>query len=81
MNSQKQTLNILGDILISVVTQEQEISKYIQQQLFNNWNPVLPLTFHGAQIIFNYVHLQYKCLQQQQVFSKRRRVIKEVYSH
>ena len=33
--------NILGNIdLISIVTQEQQISIYIQQQLFNNGNPV-----------------------------------------
>ena len=34
MNSQKQML------LVSIVTQEQEISIYIQQQLLNNGNPV-----------------------------------------
>ena len=39
--------------MIYVVTQEQEISIYIQQQLLNNWNPVLPYTFRGA-LISNY---------------------------
>ena len=50
MNNQKQMSNILANILIYIDTQEHEISIYIQQQLLNNWNPVLPSTFHGALI-------------------------------
>ena len=57
MNSQKHMSNILGDTdsrnlrnSQSTVTQEQEIPMSIQQQLLNNWNPVLPSTFHGALI-------------------------------
>ena len=57
MNSQKQMSNILGDTdsrnsrnTQPIVTQEQEIPISIQQQLLNNWIPVLPSTFHGALI-------------------------------
>ena len=54
-------------ILISIVKQEQ--SRYIcQQHLLNNWNPVLPSTFHSA--LISKLNLQYKSLQQQQIFSK-----------
>ena len=45
--------NILDDIDIHRYTGTANLDIYIQQQLFNNWNPVLPSTFHGG-LISNY---------------------------